>query len=237
MITYRSKRPYSTEYEGPLRRKRRFQGSYPRASTSSVPRSRGLVPSYYGFTPRAFAKGEWKYLDTALMGNVNNLGSQDLLNGIAPGTGASQRVGMKISIHSLEYRGYETVTAATGDDQVHRICIFIDRQANGVAPALGQQLLLNNTYAPRSLIARHRFKILLDRTFCLNASGESGSMRAQKYYMKFRRPIIVEFNAGTAGDITDIVTNSLFVEHLGTAAPGPTAGSYYFICRIRYTDM
>lgn len=128
-------------------------------------------------------------------------------------------------------------TPGTGVDQVLRYQIFVDRQANGVACTIGQQLSANSVLGLRSMTNRKRFKCITDRAFNINAVGESGSFRYFHKYIKFRRPLIVEYNAGVAGTIADIVSNALYFYTVGSAAPGATAGVQYGNCRIRYTDM
>lgn len=177
-------------------------------------------------------------MDTLVSQVADSTGAMTLLNGLQPGTGASQRIGMKVAIRSLEFKGQVRVTAATGVDQIQRYIILLDRQANGAAPAALTDFLTGGVYySLRNLANRRRFKAIHDRMFSLNASGEPDSQRCWKFYIKFRKPIIVEFNAGNAGTVADIVTNSLYLMSLGQAPAGATAGSILGYCRLRYTDL
>lgn len=166
------------------------------------------------------------------------MGVQTLVNGLVLGNTASTRVGMKITIRSIQFKGYTLSTATTGIDQGHRITLVLDRQSNGVAPAL-----LTDYFTPgdwnglRNLANRKRFKIIIDKTYALNASAEPGSWRAVKFYIKFRRPIIVEYNTANFGTVADIVCNSIYFVTVGSSAPGATAGSTYGNLRVRFTDM
>ena len=114
---------------------------------------------------------------------------------------------------------------------------FFDRQSNGANPTLSSHLSANNILAQRSLVERKRFKIIWDKTRVLNASGESGSAVVYTGYIKFRRPILVEFNSGVAGTISDIASNSMYLYTVGSVAAGATAGAVEGTVRIRYTDM
>lgn len=208
-----------------------------KALVSRQPKRRKTAVALPLYRPRQFSQGEWKYSDVAFNSTVDTTGASILLNGLVPGTGASQRVGMKVTIKSVEIRGFTGCVAGTGVDQVHRWELFIDRQANGAALAsIGQQLLANNTYAPRSLIARKRFKILRDKVYNINATGEAGSFRTFKAYLKFTRGLVVEYNAGNAGTVADIVSNALYFYAVGSIAAGATAGNIYGYARIRYVD-
>lgn len=170
---------------------------------------------------------------------MDSTGAQVPIDILTPGTGASGRVGMKVSITSIEFKGRLWVTAATGVDQLVRYMILLDRQCNGAAPTLlSSYLEPANVYGLRNLANRRRFKAILDKSYTLNASGESGSQRTIKTYMKFRRPIIVEFNTGVVGDVTDIVSNSMWFVTLGTEANGSnTVANCTCNVRIRYTDL
>lgn len=206
-------------------------------SKRTAPRKYGLRPTYRGWNPRNFTRGEWKFLDTPINIAVNTGVTYTLLNGLVPGNSASQRIGMKVQIKSIQCLLYNIVTGGTGIDQIHRRWLVLDRQANGAAPTLAQIATSADTLGLRNLEYRRRFKILNDKPILLNADGEPGSKRLTKLYLKFKRPIIVEYNAGVAGTIADIVTNSLYMVTVGTAAAGVTAGSMLGIIRIRYMDM
>ena len=209
---------------------RKRKASYP-------PRKERRAKRYRGFQPRSFARGEWKYLDTAINQPINTTGAQTLLNALAPGSGASQRIGMKVSIRSVQFRLFPYAMNGTGHDQFARLCIFLDRQSNGANPTLASHLSANNILAQRSLVERKRFKIIWDKTRVLNASGESGTAVVYTGYIKFRRPILVEFNSGVAGTISDIASNSMYLYTVGSIAAGATAGAVEGTVRIRYTDM
>lgn len=201
-------------------------------------RYQGLVPTYRGFTPRAFTRGEWKFLDLTVNNAMDSTGAMLLLNGLQPGSSASQRIGMKVAIRSLQMKLISFCTAGTGVDQEHRWLVLLDRQANGAAPAaLTDFLAAGNTKGLRNLANRRRFKIVLDKRYYINNANEPGSARVFNVYMKFRRPLIVEYNAGIAGTIADIVSNSLYLVLIGQVAPGTGAGMIQGYARIRYTDM
>jgi len=216
-----------------------MSGGYRKRGTQrSYRRLQGLVPSYRGYAPRQFSRGEWKFLDTTINTAADTTGTMTLLNGLAPGNSASERVGMKVSIQSIEIRLRNQVTGGTGVDQIQRLILLQDRQANGIAPAaLTDFLNAGNYQGLRNLAQRKRFRILKDYYFTLNATAEPGSQKCIHKYMKFRRPIVTEFNAGVAGTIADISTNSLFFVCIGSIAAGGTAGTCAGYIRIRYTDI
>lgn len=218
-------------------RKRLSGRTYPpsKRQRTSVRAYRGRTP-LSTYQPRA-PQGEWKFLDQSLTLNVDTTGTITLLNGLAPGTSASQRVGTKIAIRSLELRGRSTVASGAGIDQGCRFFFLLDKQSNGAAPAAGDFLAPATYLGMRNLANRKRFKILQDYFYPLSASGEDESARHFKVYIKFRRPLIVDYNAGTAGSIADIASNGLFLITLGSVAAGGTAAFLLCTVRMRYTDM
>ena len=204
----------------------------------------GLRPIYRGFTPRAFSRGEWKFKDINIAVDINTTEVATLLTGLAPGNGASDRIGTKVDWRSLEIRLRSEATATTGITQFCRWMIVLDRQANGVAPTLAQILLAASTTAPRNLANRKRFKIITDKAYhiggVLNGAGTGASVpncRYFKKYLKFRRPITTEYNTGVAGTIADIATNSIYLMALGTSGVGDTDASLAGYIRMRYTDV
>lgn len=182
--------------------------------------------------------GEWKFNDYALSVQMNSTPTMTPVNTLAVGARATNRIGSNVSIRSVELRLFNTVTAGTGVDQVHRVLLMLDRQCNGAGPTdMTDYLTSADVSGMRNLSNRKRFKCLLDKTFTMNASAEPGSLRFRKFYIKFRRPLVVEYNQTNAGDLGDIVTNLMFVATVASQAAGPTAGAMVGTVRIRFTDM
>lgn len=225
-------------------RKKRAAQSYSRPAKRvkqmTARSSGGLIPTYRGFTPRAFSLGEWKYLDVGFASDLNTGGNMTLLNGLSPSSGASGRIGMKVSITSIQASGRLITTLATGVEQFIRHFIVIDRQPNGAAPvALTDILNTASVTSPRNLANRKRFKILWDKTLSMGSfttSTGTPTSRTWKLYMKFRRPITTEYNTGVAGTVADIASNSLYYMTLGTEAAGNTDVGGVANFRIRYVD-
>lgn len=205
----------------------------------------GLRPTFRGFYPRGFSQGEWKYKDVIVNADINSTATLTLLNGIAPGTGAQERIGMKITVRSIQMSLRFTTTPATGVDQYCRVFLVMDRQCNGaVIGAPTDILAAGNVSGLRNLANRKRFKIMWDKLVPmggnLNAAGTPSTlpnMRIVKMYMKLRRPLVIEYNTGIAGTVADISTNSLYLVTLGTEAAGNTDVNMVGYARIRYVDM
>jgi len=161
-----------------------------------------------------------------------------LINGIARGDDFSERVGRTVTVKSIQLKCELMVTVSTGVDQVVRIMIVYDKQANAAAPTIAQILHSSADYSRplqfRNLENRQRFVILGDVTKTLNASAESGSKSFWKFYKKCSLP--ETFNSGDAGTVADIVTGSIYVITLGSMPTGNTAATLRGFSRVRYID-
>lgn len=220
----------------PVQRKRSAKRQYRRPSAKR-PRQGGLVPVYRGFNPRRFSKGEWKYVDNQDNHLLTNAVTQQLLNGLLPGTSASQRIGMKVMIRSIEMRFWLYAQALTVNT-LTRIALVLDKQCNALPPNPAD--VWDNKMAPynvstiRNLANRKRFKIMWDKSLPISTQAP---VKHYHLYMKLKRPIITEYNAGVAGTIADIASNSLYLFSWSSDATGANQAVFTFVVRVRYTDM
>jgi len=199
----------------------------------SMPGPRMIPQIPAGYPSGAIAQ-EFKSIDTATNGVADATGFVQLLNGCAQGSDIGDRVGRQIMMKSIQAKLYSYVTPATGVDQVHRLMIVYDRQVNGSLPSIATILNTVTPYSMKNLNYRKRFKILMDKTFVLSASGEDSSQMYTEFYRKLRHP--VEFNAGNAGTVADIITGSLYLVSVGNIGAGAPAGVVTGNLRVRYTD-
>lgn len=204
-----------------------------KAAQSSAKRQRSFI-SRRRPSIRKPPAGELKVLQAAQALAADTTGAILLLNGIARGDDYNTREGRQIWMHHMELRIQFSVTGATGIDQTQRCLLVLDTQPNGVALTVANVLESASTLAYPTLEYRNRFKILMDHAISLNASAEAGSHTFMKRYFKLLYP--VTFNAGNAGTIADIATNSLYFISLGSSAPGVTAGAITVASRIRFED-
>uniref|UniRef100_UPI0040476664 hypothetical protein n=1 Tax=Limnohabitans sp. TaxID=1907725 RepID=UPI0040476664 len=185
---------------------------------------------------------ELKYLDKAFTTTATTTGQLTLLNAMAAGTTQITRVGSQINMTSLQYKFSVTSSTAIVTPTEFRYIIFIDRQANGAAPPIsgdptsgaGTIALLNNVlidliHCPRQYETFNRFKILKDKTFCLNpqvstdladpATTMVGVCKEIKGYIKLGQ--MVKFGNDTTAVIGDINTNSLYLLTFMDVATSP----------------
>lgn len=188
--------------------------------------------------PSMMGQGELKFIDTTpgatLTAAVATFGVATLLNGCIPGSGASDRIGRKITMKSLLCRWAVTLQPTSTQGSPIRILIVYDKQANTTAPAVTDILLADAFLSQNNLSNRDRFVTLMDLiTPPLTAGNDY--VQAGVFYKRLNLETM--FNAGTAGTVGDITSGSvyMFAAQLGNiATAGPVVATR---CRIRYTDV
>lgn len=193
------------------------------------PRSRGNPP-------------ELKFVDVAgSLGIINptQWSELDLLNPIATGTNASDRIGRKIQMKSILFRWNGS---GLSNFYAFRILLVYDREPNGVLPTILDVLEGNNFNSPNNLSNGNRFIILADQLHenhgynqnNISVTTGTGLYRAGKIYKKINLP--EHFNAGTSLDITSITAGAIYAIVGIPGASSISAGIGYW-SRIRYTDV
>lgn len=224
----------------PYSRKRRYPyKSRYRRSGYRAKRYRGLTPTYRGFAGPQQLKAEWKYCDIVPTPfQVSQTGSDPvLLSAVPQGNGATDRIGMRISIRSIEIRGLilQGISNIIG---ALRFCIVQDRQTNGEQAPWSTIFTGAGINALRNLGQRKRFKILRDKTYTCQFHDSGNNVTSFHWYIKLNRPITVEYNGGTTTAMSAIATNSISLYFISTyAQKNDTAPSIGIYSRLRYTDV
>lgn len=172
----------------------------------------------------------------------------------APGTGFNNREGRKCWVKAIKIRGFlrwgaaANLTAGEVGD-LARIILVQDKQSNGTQ-CTGDLVIQSGTASTDPVISEFqsatnfgRFKVLFDRTYRrpplpitydgtnIEASGVSTPF---KIFKKFRRPVMVHFNANTNGTIGDIVDNSWHI--IAADWAGDQSNAIYYKCRVVFCE-
>lgn len=162
-----------------------------------------------------------------------------LLNGLALGTSANQRIGRRITMRSILLRFNFYPQATTTLAGRFRIVVFYDRQTNGTTP-IGTDLLQNNlSMYPLNLSNADRFLVLYDKyspvmgSLTGGAAGTAAPFSTIKLYRKLK--LDTTYGLSAASDVTAVATGGLFlgVWQVGFATANP---NYDCHIRVRYTD-
>jgi len=139
----------------------------------------------------------------------------------------NNRQARQVSVFKIMIRGAITAPAeanqgAANDFSRCRVVIYMDKQSNGTQ-SQGEDVLAAGASTGDALDMFQnpanfgRFKVLKDKLFNISDTNMTydgtnvevnGTVRSFKWIFKFRKPIIVHYNATNGGTIADVVDNS-----------------------------
>lgn len=152
------------------------------------------------------------------------------LSPCAQGNSDITRIGDTISPKAIEVNAYAFVHASAAYD-VCRAILFMDKENRGVIPSATELLMTAaDVRAHRNTVYTKRFRVLRDKKFTLDPSGNSSKF--WKWYLPLTKPIKYGSNNG---DITDARENNLFVLLVGVQNTNKT--TFSMKSRIVFTDM
>lgn len=183
-------------------------------------------------------KSEWKSVDTAIYADYGLTGDVVTLNGIAPGSGIGQRVGVKVRLRKVVADLTAMTKAAVTVSCGGRVMLVYDKQTNASAPSVGDVLDivpgLHNEDSPLKLENRSRFVVLRDWHFRTSPEGQQGDMI--KHRMIWRGVLPTVYNNIGGGTVADIVSGGLFLVVFGSNVAG-NDGQLSGTLRVRYDDQ
>lgn len=182
-------------------------------------------------------------------------GATTLLNGMIRGSTDGTRVGRRIKMIGLDYKGpiMFPITASASFD-VLKFAIVYDRATNAAAPAIGDVFnTITATLNPLSMERveyRNRFWIIQDRIFnapsvavtvgggnsvntAFNWVDTMASSHVASGAIDLKQAIVI-YNSGNAGTVADINIGSLYCIQMSENSSTTWAQSVIF--RLRYID-
>jgi len=205
-------------------------------SSQSAPRTGGFRNPVRMRGPGA---SELKWIDinsTAAFNAATGVAALTLLNGCTLGSDATNRIGRKIVMRSLQMRMSVLDTAVQAARFAGRVLVVYDSQSNGVAPTQADILqAATSWHAPMNLNNRERFKVIWDKIFTIDSIQGSGNN--PWICKKFKKLPNLEtiFNSGNAGSVGDIQTGSLYMLTFATGEAASTPGMVFY-SRVRFAD-
>lgn len=200
----------------------------------------GRYPTGLGTSP------EQKNLDTDISEtSISNTGSiVGTINAIPQGAASRERVGRKVTLKQIGFRGSiqvrENEAMNQRGDNVVRIIFYLDKQANKAAVSNVTDLLqTDNIYSFNKLENKGRFRILGDLKINTKVDDESAadSGRAGTSWVEWYKNvnIPIEFIGGT-GSVGEITSNNIGMIIIGLHSSVYCRTDVYGTCRIRYYD-
>jgi len=194
------------------------------ASTFNKPATKGevaVLKRKVAVLTRAARNVEFKNEDSAVSFNFDATGevpaTGQWIQGCVQGTGDSERIGNKITVKSIQFRGnilYSPATVATGT--IVDMYIVLDRQCNGAAAAVTDVFTSANlSVALRNTTNLSRFQILWHGQYVLQPQTNNTAVTVVgavvlpfSMYKKCNIPIKYDASAGA---ITDLTSNNIFL--------------------------
>lgn len=189
--------------------------------------------------PLTRIKPELKYKDNNPTPSLPPFGTwitPVLINGMAIGGGATQRVGRRVTFTKLISRVsfYAATAIPPTEDTKIRILVFLDKQSNGATPTITQVLATDNFTSPMNLDNRDRFVVLAD---VITKDSVGINNQATELYFTRKFNIETTFNVNNNGDVGDIATGSIFFSICGSNvlfSTGISSNNYH---RLRFVDF
>lgn len=223
----------------------------------------GMVPFGRSANPSA-GSVEKKYFDrfyynstdkntTSYVTTIANDSVGILLNGVGSGTGEDQRVGNKITIHSIDFDFNMSTNGMTRSATEGHVCIDVALVLFGAANAAAFSALktqiLQHAGKPQSMVNmsfKNNLKIILRKSFLLSYTDATGGYDGQGHnsaHIDTRRALgfVTQFTgaSGTAHVETTLQQNALYLVvtcNTSGEASADKPSNFRFFSRIRYTD-
>jgi hypothetical protein len=193
---------------------------------------------------------------TDFSGGEHDPSATSMISTPPQGDNQSERLGKRISIHSVQIKGNLKVNGEAdqaGADNPQRcfVALVLDTQSNGaqlnseeVFTQAGAAATTHNDTPLRNLLWGSRFRILKSMTHVFTLDGmaysgtvnqieQAGAATNFEWYIPFKDGLTVNFNAGTTPSIANVIDNSLHIIAFTTDASNAAQLSY--LARIRYT--
>jgi len=227
--------------------RRRNMGGYRRSYASAI------IPQDYGgirgapmdSVGRGFrgnytrSQAEKKFVDIAAANYAaDTTGAVTPLNLANEGSGVSQRIGRKITIKSVQVRGYISHESTTNGVVLTRVMLVWDKQVNGVAATISEILSASTSESFMNLDNRERFVVLKDKHVTLGVRDQTAGLidksvsQPINIYKQLPAGSETIFD-GTGSGIADVNTGALYLVTIGSAGTGSVL---HCATRVRYTD-
>ncbi len=176
---------------------------------------------------------EFKFHDLGLsFTTIDDAGRFMQLTNVAQGDTDQTRDGAQIKITRINIKGW-IAASPTSDNTIMRIILVQDKQTNQAAFTLADLLSLtvinDNIISPLNLDNKYRFRVLYNRVFTFNNTGN----QTKSFEINKELNMRIRFDASTS-TIADLTSNSLTLVLLSNKTINHP--SITFLSRIRYVD-
>jgi len=181
---------------------------------------------------------ERKFLDTNPgqfdLGTTAAWSTLTLINGIGPGSSASQRIGRKVNLASILIKLNSRIKeGATFGGGPVRVLVVYDKQANAATPLITDILEFDHMNSPNNLSNRDRFVTVFDQIIPpVSVAGDFA-----QYVTLFKKLQLEQvFNSGVDNLIASISTGAMWIAFANVGTTNAVI-QMKFTSRVRYTDV
>lgn len=203
-----------------------------KSTRTSVNITQGGVPGANAYVPRSLyaAPPELKYFDINLStgtGTSWQILSNQSLCSIVQGTGASQRIGRKIRVKGVVFRGTSTLGVSTNNAwNPYTIDFIWDKQCNGASPVIGS--IYVNGAAQNLPNPENDERFVWQKRYAKNDPNSNFQLIDTSF--KCNRLITYD---GSTGSLSDLTSTNLLVTYVCPFDADPTMVA---VMRILFID-
>jgi len=203
-----------------------------KSTRTSVNITQGGVPGANAYVPRSLyaAPPELKYFDINLStgtGTSWQILSNQSLCSIVQGTGASQRIGRKIRVKGVVFRGTSTLGVSTNNAwNPYTIDFIWDKQCNGASPVIGS--IYVNGAAQNLPNPENDERFVWQKRYRKNDPNSN----FQLIDTSFKCNKLITYD-GSTGSLTDLTSTNLLVTYVCPFDADPTLVA---VMRILFID-
>lgn len=215
----------------------------PMMGRNTGPGRSGFKSNFFRLQRAPGLSRELGYVDVALAGyGLDTTGSVTLLNTVAQGAAVTQRVGKKIAMKGLQFRGNMTARITALINNVAYMIVY-DKRPTGALPTITDII---NAITPNSMnndANAGRFSILkrVDETLIGNTDASAAFLtdctsKSQDWWLDLKGREVV-YKAAATGGIGDIEQGALYLVTVGDVASSSAAATLTGTFRMRFLDI
>lgn len=173
--------------------------------------------------------------------NCSTTGTISLINTVAQGASVNQRIGKKIMMKSVQFRGRLQSGNTTTVADAAALLVY-DKRPTGALPAITDILVTANSASFNNDVNADRFRIIRRWDWTLTGNDATAGQQTSSSCHSFDEFVSLKglpqvFNAAGTGAIGDISEGALYLVTVGDLAAGTAAPKLTAAARFRFIDV
>jgi len=173
--------------------------------------------------------------------NCSTTGTISLVNTVPQGASVNQRIGKKIMMKSVQFRGRLQAGNTTTVADAAALLVY-DKRPQGALPAITDILVTANSASFNNDVNADRFRILRRWDWTVTGNDNTAGQQTAASATSFDEFVSLKglpqvFNAAGTGAIGDISEGALYLVTVGDLAAGTAAPKLTAAARFRFIDI